>query len=176
MSTLIILRGNSGSGKSTVAKALQRELGKDVLLIPQDVIRRDLLNTSDGENTTALPLLIKLLLYGSKNCEYVILEGILNSSWYKSLFESAINIFNDSIIAYYYDIPFEETVRRHKMKGKNLEFGKDDMLRWYKKNDLMTIIPEKVFNEDISVDEAVNIILKDIKNSIEHHRHYKNNG
>lgn len=43
MSKLIILRGNSGSGKTTVAKALQKKLGYNTMLISQDEVRRNML-------------------------------------------------------------------------------------------------------------------------------------
>ena len=35
---LIILRGNSGSGKTTIAKELQQVFGNNTMLISQDVI------------------------------------------------------------------------------------------------------------------------------------------
>lgn len=41
---LIILRGNSGSGKTTVAKELQKRFGRNTMLIFQDNIRREMLN------------------------------------------------------------------------------------------------------------------------------------
>ena len=65
MSTLIILRGNSGSGKSSVAKALQRKIGRNTLMIPQDAVRREMLYVRDGKDTEAIPLLINLLHYGN---------------------------------------------------------------------------------------------------------------
>lgn len=77
MSKLVIIRGNSGSGKTTVAKALQHELGHNVMVISQDVVRREMLRVKDGADTKALPLLSELLMYGKNNCETVILEGIL---------------------------------------------------------------------------------------------------
>ncbi len=42
MSKLIVLRVNSGSGKSTVAKELQRKFGRNTMLISQDVVRREM--------------------------------------------------------------------------------------------------------------------------------------
>jgi len=39
MSKLIILRGNSGSGKTSVAKALQQKFGPNTMLISHDMIR-----------------------------------------------------------------------------------------------------------------------------------------
>ena len=69
MHKLIIIRGNSGSGKSSVAKALQRKFGRNTLMIPQDVVRREMLWAHDGADTAALPLLISLLEYGFENSE-----------------------------------------------------------------------------------------------------------
>lgn len=48
MSNLIILRGNSGSGKTTLSKQIQKKIGKNTLLIPQDTVRREMLNAKDG--------------------------------------------------------------------------------------------------------------------------------
>ena len=101
---LIILRGNSGSGKTTIAKELQQVFGNNTMLISQDVIRRDMLKVKDGENTKALPLLEELLRYGRKHSEIVILEGILNAEWYRALFELAVALYGKNIYAYYFDL------------------------------------------------------------------------
>ena len=162
MSTLIILRGNSGSGKSSVAKALQKKIGRNTLMIPQDAVRREMLYVRDGKDTEAIPLLINLLHYGNTHCEYVILEGILYADWYRPLFESAIKLFNNRIFAYYYDIPFEETLKRHETKDAKFEFGETEMRRWWREKDFIGIIPEKTFTADISLESAVDIIYQDI--------------
>ncbi len=166
MSTLIILRGNSGSGKSSAAKALQQKIGRNTLLIPQDTIRRDLLWTKDGKDNAALPLLTDLLHYGHAHCEHVILEGILNADWYLPLFETANKLFSGRIHAYYYDIPFEETLKRHATKDKRFEFGEAEMRRWWKEKDFIGIIPEKTFTETVSLEDAVDCILHDISSEI----------
>ena len=99
MTKLIILRGNSGSGKTTIAKELQKLFGKNTMLISQDVIRRDMLRVKDGVDTKALSLLSELLVYGNNNCKFVILEGILYSQWYMPLFELAKRLFENNIWA-----------------------------------------------------------------------------
>ena len=86
MGKLIVLRGNSGSGKTTVAKELQKKFGRNTILISQDVIRRDMLMVKDGEDTRALPLMKELLKYGSTHSDIVILEGIMYADWYRQLF------------------------------------------------------------------------------------------
>ncbi len=162
MSTLIILRGNSGSGKSSVAKMLQRKIGRNTLMIPQDIVRREMLYALDGKDTAALPLLIDLITYGQSRCEYVILEGILNADWYEPLFTAAQKLFGNRIFAYYYDIPFDETVKRHKTKANSSEFGETEMRGWWKEKDFIGIIPETVLNKDITLESAVNMIFQDI--------------
>ena len=69
MSKLIILRGNSGSGKTTIAKEIQKNFGRNTMLISQDVIRRDMLRVKDGENTEAISLMKELLAYGREHSE-----------------------------------------------------------------------------------------------------------
>lgn len=162
MSKLIIIRGNSGSGKTTVAKALQEKLGHNIMLISQDVIRRDILRVKDGSDTKALPLIKELILYGKNNCEVVILEGILKASWYQTLFELARFEFEDRIFAYYYDIPFEETVIRHKTKVNCNDFGESDMKRWWNEKDYIGTIEEKILTKELSIDQTIEIIMKDI--------------
>ncbi|MCH5339311.1 MAG: uridine kinase, partial [Acetatifactor sp.] len=71
--------------------------------LPQDTVRREMLWAKDGYDTSAIPLLITLLQYGFRNNEVVILEGILNSKWYRPLFEEAVKLFGIDIYAYYYD-------------------------------------------------------------------------
>jgi predicted kinase len=161
-SNIIILRGNSGSGKTTLAKTLQKKLGRGTLIISQDVIRREMLWVKDGSQTKAISLIIDLIKYGKKNCDFVILEGILDAVWYKELFEIIRSEFNSSIYAYYYDLCFEETLQRHKTKPNCNEFGENDMKRWWKEKDFIGIIEEKILTQELSIDETVDIIMKDI--------------
>ena len=124
MSRLIILRGNSGSGKTTVARALQQRLGPNTLLISHDMVRMEMLHVRGEEGVRrSLPLMAELLRYGRRNSQYTILEGILPFEPYRELFETALREFGSGIFAYYYDIPFEETLRRHATKPNCGDFG-----------------------------------------------------
>lgn len=162
MSKLIIIRGNSGSGKTTVAKALQRKFGHNTMVISHDVVRRDMLWVRDGEGTKALPLLIHLLQYGRKNSEVVILEGILDAKVYRELFETAKKEFSSNIYAYYYDLPFEETLLRHQTKPNCHEFGEEDMRRWWNEKDFIGSIPEKALTKEISLEDATELIYREV--------------
>lgn len=162
MSKLVIIRGNSGSGKTTTAKMLQHRLGRNIMLLSQDVIRREILWVKDGFGTEALPLLMEMLQYGHSHCETVILEGILDAEYYRPLFELASELFGHEIFAYYYDLTFEETLIRHQTKPCRDKFGREEMQRWWKEKDWMKIIPEKVISADMTQADTVEMIYQDI--------------
>ena len=165
MSKLIIIRGNSGSGKTTLALKLQEKLGKETssLLIPQDLVRREMLYTCDGFDTETIPLLINLLRYGKQNCEYVILEGILKESWYNPVFTEAVKLFNKEIYAYYYDLSFEETLKRHSGRNKSLGFGEMEMKRWWNEKNYLQTISEKLITEADSLESVLHSICSNLK-------------
>ena len=159
--TIIIIRGNSGSGKTTVAKELCKKLGSDCMLLSQDVIRRDILHTKDGENNTAIDLLKMLIMYGKTQSKIIILEGILKFQWYSSIFDVIKKNFSN-IYSYYYDLPFEETVKRFETKS-DTSYTKEDMKRWWNEKDYLNFNNEKTISINMSVDNVVEMILNDIQ-------------
>lgn len=160
MPKLIIIRGNSGSGKTSLAKALQEKFGRNTMLISQDMVRIQMLNAKDAQ---AIPLLIKLLQYGRQNSEITILEGILDSECYAPLFQTALEEYGSNIFALYYDLPFEETLLRHDTKPNKADFGEQAMRRWWKEKDYIGIIPEKIITKDMSLKDAAELIEKAVK-------------
>ena len=74
------------------------------------------------------------------------------------LFESAIHEYGKNIFAFYYDLPFEETLRRHETKPNKADFDEQDMRRWWKENDFIHIIPEKILTKNLSVSDTVDMI------------------
>ena len=162
MSKLVIIRGNSGSGKTTVAKGLQKKLGHGKMLISQDVVRREMLYVKDGEKPKVEELLFQLAMYGKNNCDVVILEGILNSKWYNNLFERLLKEFENNIFAYYFDIPFEETLERHKQKPNAHEFGEAEVREWWHEKDLLQCIPETLLGQELEKDEIVNMMYEKV--------------
>lgn len=159
---LIMLRGNSGSGKTTVAKALQRHFGRETLVISQDAVRRDMLYVRDEPGNAAIALMEHLLAYGSAHCTHVILEGILYADVYGSLFARAKQLFAPDLHAYYFDLPFAETVRRHQQKDKALEFGEADMQRWWRPRDFIAGMQEVVLTQDMDEADIVARISADV--------------
>lgn len=159
MKKLIILRGNSGSGKSTTAKELQNKFGDNTMLISQDAIRRDMLKVKDGENTLALPLMKELLKYGHEHSEIVILEGIMVADWYKSLFELAVELYGDEVYAYYFDLSFEQTLERHLTRSCCNEFGEEKMCAWWREKDYSSVLNEISIPFKKNIENTINEII-----------------
>lgn len=160
MHKLIIIRGNSGSGKTTLAKCLHEQYKNNSLLIDQDTIRRDML---DGSDDKAIELLLDLIKFGKINYDITILEGILVCKKYKKLFEDIKEIYKQNEIkAYYYDLSFEETLKRHQTRNNKFEFGEDKMRSWFVEKDYLNDFNETKFDETISIQDALDIIKKDL--------------
>jgi thymidylate kinase len=160
MLKLFVIRGNSGSGKTSLARLLQNKLGSGTLLLSQDTIRREMLNTPDGPDAPAAELLEQLLQWGGQHADAVILEGILPAEWYGSVFDTAAETF-DKIYAYYYDLPFEETLRRHALSPHAADFSEPEMRRWFRPRDLIGSIPETILTADVSLESAAERIISD---------------
>lgn len=166
MHKLIILRGNSGSGKTSAAKALQNRFGPNTMLISHDMIRMQILHVSGAEGILrSQPLMIDLLKYGRVHSGITILKGILLAEDYRLLFETAVSEFGSDIFAYYYDLPFEETLRRHSTKPNCDDFGEADMRRWWREKDFLPMIRETVLHQDISLADAVELIYGQVTGS-----------
>lgn len=138
-STLIILRGNSASGKTTIAKELQEHFGQGTLLVSQDVVRRDMLKVHDTMGNLSHDLLFEITKYGKGKCEFVILEGILNSRRYGDMLKELIHHFDGNAYIYYFDLSLEETIRRHNTREKRIEFGEDSLRKWYNPHDTIVV-------------------------------------
>lgn len=160
---LILLRGNSGSGKTTLAKLLQEKLGPNTMRISSDMVRMEILHTWGREGIEkSEALMTELLRYGKRHSVVTVLEGILPSEAYQKLFETAIAEFGGNIFAYYYDLPFAESLRRHETKPNRDEFGEADMRRWWVEKDYLQEIRETVFGPELTQQEALERVLRDL--------------
>lgn len=143
-STLIILRGNSASGKTTIAKQLQEHFGQGTLLVSQDVVRRDMLRVHDTMGNLSHDLLFEITKYGKGKCKFVILEGILNSRRYGDMLKELIHFFEGNVYTYYFDLSLKETIRRHNTRDKRNEFGEDSLENGIIRT-IQLKLPEKLF-------------------------------
>ena len=161
MAKLIIIRGNSGSGKSTIAQNIQNYLGEGVMLIGQDEVRRHMLNVKDKPRNLSINLIEKIAEYGIKHCNYVIIEGILNKQKYGTMLQKLIEYDGIQAYVYYFDLAFNETVRRHHMK-ENTNFDKQEMAKWFIERDFLNVQGEFCINQEMTEMEILQQMLNDM--------------
>ena len=159
---LIILRGNSGCGKTSTARLLQHQLGDGTMLVSQDVVRREILRVKDSENNPAIQLIYDLCMYGNNVGYTVILEGILSNKKYGAMLRRLLDDFQGEKLIYYFDVSFEETVRRHATKPNAHEFGESEMRQWWKDQDVLNVPGEQRIGEQLSQAEIVDLIHRDV--------------
>ncbi|MCT1905066.1 kinase [Oceanobacillus sojae] len=162
-SKLIIIRGNSGSGKTTTSKKLQNYLGHGTLLVSQDVVRREMLKVQDREGNLSIDLIRQIAEYGKDKCEFVIVEGILYESHYGEMLRHLIRFYHQETFTYYFDLSFEETVARHNNRSKKMEFGEESLQAWWKPNDYLDVEEETLLTNDMSQDDVMELILSQLQ-------------
>ena len=104
----------------------------------------------------------ELLKYGNIHSHIVILEGILDADKYKSLFELAVQLYDTEIYSYYFDITFEETLKRHKTKPNCNDFGEADMRRWWKEKDYSEVLKESIITDEQDLQSIIQNIYSSV--------------
>ncbi len=155
---LVVLRGNSGSGKSTVAKALREQGKTKIAIVEQDYLRRFILKEKETEGTNNIDLIQQTVEFALSRGYNVILEGILYFPRYGEMLKKLVERCPNSYF-YYFDVSFDETLRRHITKPNAHEFGEKEMREWYKPNQHTGFESERTIPESFTVDKAVEKIL-----------------
>jgi predicted kinase len=162
-SKLIIIRGNSGSGKTTTAKSLRDHLGNGTLLVSQDTVRREMLKVHDREGNLSIDLIRQIAEYGKDKCEFVIVEGILCKNHYGEMLNNLIRFYNQKTYTYYFNLSFEETVIRHNSSSKKMEFGEDSLRAWWNPKDYLCVDGEMILTNDMSQNGVLKLILNQLQ-------------
>ncbi len=156
---LILLRGNSGSGKTTLAHDLNAKLPGTKLLISLDVVRREMLFVKDEPNNLSIDLIQQMAIYGKNRVDYVILEGIFVKKIYGTMLTELIQLFDEQVIICYFNLSFQETLKRHHTKKEITEFGEVELRRWFRENDELGVPNEIIFTGDMSLEQTFHLIF-----------------
>ncbi len=158
---LIIIRGNSGSGKSSVAREVRARYGRGCAVIEQDYLRRIVLQELDGGDAAGIaPRFIgNAAKFALDNGYHVILEGIFWTGRYGDMLHDLIDGHTGRSYAFYLDIPFDETVRRHSTRPQAKDFTPDQMRGWYADHDALGIPGEYVIEESSTFEQTVELII-----------------
>ncbi|MBM9506575.1 kinase [Actinacidiphila acididurans] len=158
---LVVLRGNSASGKSSVAAGLREEFGRGLALVGQDNLRRIVLRERDLPGAPNIGLIDTVARYALDAGYHVVVEGILHAERYGDMLARLRADHRGPTHGYYLDVPFEETLARHATKPQASEYGEAQMRDWYRPLDLLPGAVETVIGADSTLAVTVARIMLD---------------
>jgi predicted kinase len=154
---LIVVRGNSGSGKSTIVEEIRRQYGRGIAYVEQDYVRRTVFQELEEPDGANIDLIAQMARHALARGFHTVVEGILPTIRYGGMLAELARDHGGHF--YYLDIPFEETVRRHATRTKANAFSATDMAAWYRARDLLERPRETIIDETSSLDATVQQIL-----------------
>jgi predicted kinase len=159
--TLVLIRGNSGSGKTTTAREVRRRYGRGCALLEQDYLRRIMLREHDSSHIAPVaPAFISATAQTALSLGYhVVLEGILHTERYGQALRQLIDEHPGPSHVYYLDVTFDETVRRHQTRAEPINVTPDEMHQWYTARDLLGVTGEHTIAESATFEQVVTTIL-----------------
>ncbi len=158
---LVVLRGNSASGKSSVAAGIRARFGRGLALVEQDNLRRVVLRERDRPDAANIGLIDTVARYALDAGYHVVVEGILYADHYGAMLARLRADHRGPTHGYYLHVPFDETLARHATKPIAGEVSEADLRDWYRHRDLLPGGAETVVGAGSSLAETVEHIMRD---------------
>jgi hypothetical protein len=89
----------------------------------------------------------------------VILEGILSMGKYQTYFDKLLAAHPHENYWFYFDVAFDETVRRHNTRDKRAHFSAADMRDWYPRATPTGYTDEHIIAQNLSAEDACRLII-----------------
>ncbi|GGK00585.1 hypothetical protein GCM10011583_35040 [Streptomyces camponoticapitis] len=157
---LVVLRGNSATGKSSVAAGVRRRYGRGIAVVGQDILRRNVLRERDipgGANVGLIDLTVR---YALEHGFHTVLEGILYVAHYGDMLAGLVADYPRRSHCFYLDVPFQQTLERHATKPIAREVGEAQLREWYRPLDLLPGGIETTISARSSLDETVDQVMR----------------
>jgi deoxyadenosine/deoxycytidine kinase len=160
MAKLIVIRGPSASGKSTIAKKLHAHSVRPTLLIHEDEVRFMFSDWKQSNHTASKLLATSMIISGLQSSYDVIYEGISNIKTYDQYFQQIFKVHPHGNYFFYLNVSFEETLRRHKTRPQKDKFGIREMKRWLGYASPTGYSEEHIIPEPSTVEQTVEVICR----------------
>lgn len=162
MTHLVILRGNSAAGKTTLALRLQHALGRGTANVGQDHFRRIVLREHDVPNGDNVDFIAQAVRYCLGISYHVILEGILYTAHYRAMLSHLLDTHPGPSHVFYLDVPLDETLRRHESRSLADDVAAERLREWFNPSDLLGVPGEIVVDGRAGQDELLTTLLDHI--------------
>lgn len=157
---LIVIRGNSASGKSTIAAAIREKYGRGLSVVSQDNVRRVVLREHDRPGAANIGLISLTCRYAIGAGFCTVLEGILYSAHYGDMLAGLRAEYGDRSSWWYLDVPFELTIQRHETKPQAAEYGRAELESWWREHDLLPGRFEQIITAGTTAEAAADRIMR----------------
>ncbi|MGO4457918.1 AAA family ATPase [Streptomyces sp. M-16] len=161
---LVVVRGNSASGKSSVAAGIRDRFGRGLALVGQDNLRRTVLRERDRPGAANIGLIDSVARYALDAGYHVLVEGILSADRYGTMLTRLLADHRGVSCCYYLDIPIAETLLRHATKADpayRAQVTERELRDWYRERDLLPGGVETVIGADSTLDGTVGLIMRE---------------
>lgn len=159
---LIVLRGPSGSGKSSTAAGLRGRRGRGLALVEQDYLRRRVLREHDVDGGANIDLIDQVTRFSLDRGYDVVVEGILAAERYGAMLTRLHADHRGPTAFYYFDVSLEESLRRHATRPQAAEFGPEHLRGWYLERDLLPGIGERIVPETSKLETTVERVVAEM--------------
>ncbi|HSX42812.1 MAG TPA: AAA family ATPase [Candidatus Saccharimonadales bacterium] len=160
-SKLIVLRGPSAVGKSTIAKLLHERVANKTALIEQDHYRHVMFNNPHSELEAARQVMFAGIQAALEHGYDVITEGILSMGKYKTYFDALLEVHPKNNYFFYFDVSFDETMTRHATRDKSVHFNADAMREWFERSGPTGYAGECVISQNLTAEQAVAFVSQE---------------
>ncbi|MFI0219759.1 kinase [Streptomyces lydicus] len=150
---LVMVRGNSGSGKSSVAASMRKRFGCGLALVSQDNLRCVVLCENDRPGVANIGLIDVVARYALTAGYHTVLEGVLYAEHCSDILAQLRADHRGMSHSYYLDTPFEEPDLAH--------ISEAQLRSWYREHDLLPRAMETVIGADSTLAETIDRIMRD---------------
>jgi len=131
------------------------------LVVPQDRIRRDMLQELDVAGGANIELIESIAMWGLQRDMVVVVEGIFNVRRYEAMLNRVASCAARSFF-FAWDLEFDETARRHGQRPQREDFTVEEMADWYHGWQPLSFVQETRFDASVSADQAVSAISREL--------------
>jgi hypothetical protein len=144
-----------------VAQLLRGRLGRGVAWVEQDYLRRTVLREHDRPGLPNVGLIDLTARYALDAGYHVIVEGIFGAERYGEMLRRLVADHEGLTKLYYFDVPLEETQRRHRSKP-SMSVGPEKLREWYHPRDLLDFIDESIITADETKEQIVSRLMNEV--------------
>lgn len=160
---LIIIRGPSASGKSTVAREIAESSTRKVAWLEEDHFRRVILQAKEPPELRR-EICKKMLCDNArtllKSDFDVVIEGILSKKHYTETIKELFREHDGDSYLFHFNVSLKETAKRHRTKPIADVVTEAQLQEWYAAGGSIGIDSEEIIAESLSKEQAVSHIRK----------------